>query len=703
MRRAVVWLWRSAALLLLAASLVEACRTLADPRAGWWYLVNSDTLNIPGFYQNVVLDGYTWRAYRPSAATFAFPDGLLYFAIRPFLARTAAAVVLWELVCFALLVGTAIALGQALLPRDRRAAVAPSIGFLAAAFLGYCALTRFDQPAIELALPVYHNGALTCTFLALVLVLRVVRSDSRGARAGWGFALALLSVAAAFSDRLYCVYFVLPAAAAGAVVRLFFTPRPPLWSWGRHAVWVAATAVGCAVGMLTLKAVTVGGDQLGRYWSGGVWDGLRDRAANVADAALRQGRDGDLLVLSAAAWYPLALLFVASALRRRRDGVDRRPLTFYCLTSLFMFAGIVVAYLLSGASVELYEQHLGWRGYSRYFIGPFGAAYFGWAFLLAEWIGAATRAWARAALAVTPAWLAAALIAASAAEPKTATYDVLDYYPPYARRIDEACARHGVRHGAGAYWQARELTLLSRAGLRVTPIATDETSRFRISSHLWLSNAEEAWKPPAGWVGSYQFEFVVATPHPAIQGCLYSTEVIDRLGEPADRTPAEALEVLFYTRPRDAVFQHFADLDLDVQAAKYQLEPTARRRFFAIGYRAGGGTKVDGFSVAAPERFDGPAIVASGPYLVPRLPGAHRVSYRVTAPSGAVVDVVQVDPVTRQVTTVAFLPVPPGTDGTVALDVEVTPPMKSGMLEFRLIRTVPGPLVFHWVEFEKLP
>jgi hypothetical protein len=188
-----------------------------------------------------------------------------------------------------------------------------------------------------------------------------------------------------------------------------------------------------------------------------------------------------------------------------------------------------------------------------------------------------------------------------------------------------------------------------------------------------------------------------------VPASLYSTEVVARLGEPAGRTVTEPYEVLVYDRPRDAAFRSYAELDLDVQFTRYRLDPRAPRRFYAVAYRPAAGSRVDGFSVAAAEPFEGVAPLASGPYLVPKLTGLHGVRYRVTAPAGAWVDVVLVDHAARTSRVLKGAEVPPGTDGEVALDLDVSPPMRKGMLEFRVVRTAPGPLVFHWAEFEKLP
>src|SRR4051812_23146087 len=47
MGRRALWGWRIAATVLVVAAAVGCYGSLADPRAGWWYVVNSDTLNIP--------------------------------------------------------------------------------------------------------------------------------------------------------------------------------------------------------------------------------------------------------------------------------------------------------------------------------------------------------------------------------------------------------------------------------------------------------------------------------------------------------------------------------------------------------------------------------------------------------------------------------------------------------------------------------
>ena len=684
--RGVLLAW-AVALTLLTAAAVQLARTYADARFGDTHFEpgTADFLYSATVYDDLFVTGYPAGGFQWSAATFAVPELLLYVPIRAAAGSTGAALMPWQAACFLALVLAAWSALTACAPPKSRPWVGPALCVVTAAFLAIQAAQFLRTESRHFLYPDLHTGAQALAFVSLGLVARYLRRGTR-----WRVALlALVACAGAFSDRLYAVYFAVPAFSALGLARLL-APRETL-TWRRILTAAAAVALGCVAGLLLLKRLPspgMGADALENYWQGVDAADVGTRLRHLAIAAWAQLIEGNPLVAAACAW-PVAAAFTLV--------VGRRDL--FCAYSLLASLATVAALVVSAIGARwLTPESPQWGTFDRYLAGPMAIALFGWALPLAALLarGGRTRVFAALGAVALAGWpLALTLLT-----PREPTRDLLAPYPEHVRVIDEVCRRRGLTRGFAGFFEAGPATHFSRAGVRVVALVHNPSDPHPFVPFVWLSNAGYLARRP----GEDRPGFILARPG-GQEGELTPEAVRDFFGEPAERVPAGDYVVMVYDRPTDSDFRDYLAWNPEAAKARYRAAPREPMRFAGRGFhgeagRAAGLARVSG---------DSPGALGTGPYLRPQRRGWHFAEFRLRS-SGSdhsngdvAVHLIANDnqsapPLAQRVA------VPPHFDGTLRLEFHVSAEaVGAGALDFRTEYRGPGRLTLEYVDFGPLP
>ncbi len=677
----------------LALSLVAAWLSLARMPGPLGALVTSSDFGAPAaLYRDVVTDGYAVSQYQFSAATFALPDQAAYFAARTVTGSAAPAMPLWVGIAVCLWAGCLAWAGAELAPARKREAASAVIG-LAAAYLAANAAYGFPHPFNDLLLPVWHNGALALSMIGVALTARLARAGSGRAALPWSVGVALVTALGLFSDRFVGFYFALPAAAALVVWwrRGQITAR-------RLALWLAACGAGGVGGLVLLKLFQGAGDPISNYWKSPEFDQLAERALLLAYVIGSELAGGNLLLVGAAGWYAHAL--GTQFARRPADPA----LAFLRAMSAVMLAAVALVFLLS-ATADAALANLDYVEFSRYFVGPVGTAFLGWA----VWLAARPRLVLAAALVGLVAAGGAALGIAWHTAGAERPGDL--WYPDKVRFVDEACRARGLTQGLAGYSDAKALTLHSRAGVAVRQVRPDSSAVAGFTAFAWLSGSGGYTVAPTSQGGGpTAFEFVVTGRTP---GELSESAVVAKLGEPAERVPAGQLTLLVYNRPGDWRVRDFGRADLQL------LNAAAERGAFPVVYpgRAMLAPKEIGVDDAdeptgprvADESHSTSGIAAFGPYVRATRTGWYRVSFDLSAsgppggPGGTLgyADVVWTAADGTGGEVLACVALADGAGPAVPLDFRVGPEQLGGSLQFRLSFEGRGRIELRSVKYER--
>ena len=315
--RGLLLAW-AVALAVVSVAGVQLARTYGDRRSGHdqFQMYSSDFLVGAAVYSDLFVDQYSLKGFQFSAATFAVPDLLVYLPVRAIAGSAVAAQLPWQACLFALFVLAAWYGIRGFAPPGARPWVGPLLLLVTAAFLASVSVQFLENEARDFLLPGCHAGVQSLAFLSAGLLARYCR-DGRAWRLP---ALALIGLAACFSDRLFALYFPVPAFLTLAAARLVAPGANPRLTWRRILIPAFAVAIGCAAGLALLKKLPspgVDADPIGAYWTGVEAAGLAGRAEQLARGAARQVRRGDALVTSTACWLAATGLLLAGLAIRR--------------------------------------------------------------------------------------------------------------------------------------------------------------------------------------------------------------------------------------------------------------------------------------------------------------------------------------------------------------------------------------------------
>lgn len=679
---ALAW---AVSLALLATATVQLARTYADARFGGAHFEpgTADFLYSATIYDDVFVNGYPMGGFQWSAATFAVPELLLYVPIRAVAGSTGAALMPWQAACFSALVLAAwSALAACASPRAKPW-VGPAVCCVTAAFLALQAAQFLRTESRHFLYPDLHTGAQTLAFLSLGLVLHYMRSGAR-----WRLtALMFVALSGAFSDRLYAVYFAVPAFSALGLARLF-APATGL-TWRRILASAAAVALGCLAGLRLLKELPspgTGADALENYWQGVEAADVGTRAWHLLGTAWVQVERGNALVAEGLAWPVVTLMMTIT-----RGGV-------FTAYSILATAATVAALLVSAIGASwLAPESPNWGNFDRYLAGPMAIALFGWALPLAALFGRGGIARVLAALGAVA--LVAWPLTLTLMTPREPTRDLLAPYPDHVRVIDEVCQRRGLTRGFAGFFEAGPATHFSRASVRVVALLHNGNDPHPFVPFVWLSNAGYLARRP----GEDRPGFVLARPGGG-PGELRPEAVRAVFGEPAESVPAGDYVVMVYDWPQDDDFRDYLAWNPEAAKARYRAAPRESVRFLGRGFQGDAGRPAGLARVSG----DSPGTLASGPYLRPQVRGWHFAEFRVRSSGGdrsngdVAVHLIANDNRSAPLLSGPVV-VPPGFDGTIRLEFHVSAEgVAAGHLDFRTESRGPG-LVLESVEFGPLP
>ena len=415
--------------------------------------------------------------------------------------------------------------------------------------------------------------------------------------------------------------------------------------------------------------------------------------------------DGNGLVAAAGVALAGGTLAAAGGLVRRGGPGAAAGAVFYQAYAVAAAGGTCAVFVVSLTGrryLDVIDPHP-WGHFSRYFTGPLAAG------LLAGPVwAAATRLsparWVRAAGLVVPAGAAGWLLVPSTTTPRPPALDLLDPYPEFVKAVDAVCRPRGLTDGLGGYWEAKPVTRLSRAGVRVHPVETDPAAAHRVRPFVWLDTAAAYWPPPGdGPADPYQFVLAApGLPADAVGLDIPEAAAVAAFGPPAEAVPVGRFRLLVYNRPADAGLARFADADHGALVWKHRAAPGRVTRFPGAGFRRPTGAAVEGTGLVAAEGVTPAGYMAAGPDLAPAAAGPLTVTFRVRAAgvpaADATVDVYATDPATGVGRLVAVAPVPPDAAGDIKFGFDVTRQMLGERLQFRTHYPGRGRLAVEWVD-----
>lgn len=113
------------------------------------------------------------------------------------------------------------------------------------------------------------------------------------------------------------------------------------------------------------------------------------------------------------------------------------------------------------------------------------------------------------------------------------------YYNDFVECVDQGVRLRGAHRGLAQYWQARQISMLSRAGLDVVAVGSN------LSIYHWINNLY--------WYDHNDFDFVMIDPSMPDFMRFTRADVISRFGQPSDEFDCGGTNILTYTDPQNHV------------------------------------------------------------------------------------------------------------------------------------------------------
>ena len=127
------------------------------------------------------------------------------------------------------------------------------------------------------------------------------------------------------------------------------------------------------------------------------------------------------------------------------------------------------------------------------------------------------------------------------ADPVASIPNLVDYYPDNVSCVDRIVSSQGLKYGIAQFWQARPITLLSKAGAVVVQISQDLTPFRYINNSDWYHE---------------NMDFAIVDSPSNNQYGISRESIISKFGEPANTFSCPGIEILVYNRPTDILFMH---------------------------------------------------------------------------------------------------------------------------------------------------
>ena len=535
----------------LIAALIVYYATAYGPFEGIVY--NADALYLPSLYADLS-SGNSLSTWNLPPASYAFPDLLLYAAIKPFAPSLQGALVGYGMAQFLLFTLGVSCLAAQALPRSYGWARYSLVALMGVLFLLFNGRLAFYSQAIFIS--AHHFGVLLVMPFVLAILCKLV-TDARPSRRLL-LALGALSFLTSASDGLYLFQVTVPLV--GSLGLLYLLRQV---SKRRALFLVAALSLPSLAGPLMIAAAASRNSTARSYI-------FRPQLFPLSLLQLFRdfleiGRQKPVHTLLVIGFLLLCAFVVARLLQQVaakrstvsstisptisptvdpavRPAVDPTVRPVDALLASYGLLSFVISFaMILGAG--LYTNYHSFRYFLPFLIVP---AFWAFPFVL------------KLPKRLDPAWLkwTVPLLALLVTLPSLsklggvqATRQALidPYYPADIACIDEQSARLGLRDGVAQYWQARPLSMLSQHGLNVVQVNRD------LSPYLWINNT--AWY-------NIQPEFVVVdltqpVDHPSR---LDEALLVERFGQPDTTFECEESRVLVYTRAESELRTLFADV-----------------------------------------------------------------------------------------------------------------------------------------------
>ena len=451
-------------LLLLPAFFALLAQRLSHGQ--WGNIFNSDLLHPYLLVHDLLRDAGAWSGWYHSPALYAFPDWFLAAAAM----ALPIAPVWWPFLYGPALMALHCVAGGAILANAGLARTSAGAWSMAAILLAVGAITAIGPNAavssstiVVLAAPNIHTGAILSALLSTALLLRVLHGRARLPAPA---ALAALVAVSSFSDPVFMVWFVGPAALAAALHA--YARRERRGYWGALIVLgsgVAGLAIGLGVNPVWLKYA-----EAGRASGGDALAAFGAFARSIADR-------GDFVTIAVAGLCLVtiargALVLAVVARRRRLEQSEFLDL---------LLAGIAAATILAPIVSGSFKH----PAHFRLFLILMPVAAIGAARLLLRWFPASRgMGWLAPAVAL--------LTAAALAFPSIAR---LPQAVTASANLQRCIETSGRKTGFADYWTAKLLMFASDRRIHVVQVIAGGQRFPWIYKERWFTHRADDDSP----------------------------------------------------------------------------------------------------------------------------------------------------------------------------------------------------------------
>jgi hypothetical protein len=504
-----------------------------------WF--NSDQLYPVNLFTDILQDGYSFSGWKFTISPYWIPDlmdvGIFWLLTRNVIMST----ILGGFVHIVLIIVAFRLIGKAVGTRN----IHTQDAFMLAGgtlITLYAALspTVSIPSLVWLFLPSSHAGSMVCVLYGWGMTLWFLHREMAGAKVpAWLMtAYGMLCLLAGMSDLLFFVQMLVPVTAAVALL-IFFGIMTIRQFWKPLTLgWVAA-AIGALLNRFLLNVTPVSAQS----------EVSQDRVLTSLDVFMRgfvaAVRSGEIIHLVAIAWIIVCVAYIAWRLRlviiggRSSLSQSQISLLTFFLVSVISAVCSVAAIVLGGSdSLSVFKDYgLSTRYLHQVFFLPlFGfPAVFAWAlsYLSSDRVGRIVS-WAVTAGAL-------ALVLGRLATSQWPATPIYAYRPPLVRFMDEIAPVKRLRYGYAGYWQARQITLLSRSGVRAYAVDAGMNPLLWVSNEEWYRQLQNDGDAPP------KVDFVVLD-DPVWK--ISREAAVQKFGEPLSELQIQGTRILIYAVTR---------------------------------------------------------------------------------------------------------------------------------------------------------
>lgn len=537
-------------------------------------LYNADLLYLPALYE-ALARGDDLTKWRLSTAPYFFPDMPLFFLVRSLSGNLHYAIA-W----FGVSQSVLFVIGIAWLSYRIHRSWTPAISSVLIAALFFSFLHTLPFPFHLILASVFHFGVLLVLPYILILVLNLLETPTGNLRWPQGIAGTLLLLLVALttaSDILSLFQVSIPTCIATILARRLGI------TWKSIARLCTLVVTGTILGFVGTNVLVRFPNSLGvEYGWSLVLGALNNLWLQVNDGFIQSP-----ILFWSALIFLVATLFVAVqgiGLGHRMSPQKRtRVIIVWILLSSFIVNSIVI---LGTGKLE-----------DRYILPTlFLSTFFGWPLLFSFSFEHAAVLQRR--LSDTVFISAASLLLIMNAPTITGIHGLSayrDYYPDWIRCIDDQSREHRFTTGFAHYWQARPLTLLSKAGVHAAPVED------RLVPRHWVNSLDDFHQ---------DFDFaLIDTVMTAPAYRVNDTFLQEYFGAPNSVTTCGTNLIYIYNRPEDILFRDYARF----QATAIDLRQPQEEVTIPAAFLPSQVGEVTG--VARWAHGDSPGYLTFGPYL----------------------------------------------------------------------------------------